>query len=207
MTGFKDAKDYLMRPENHVHWIRLLIALAGLVVVSFAFSALLQFLKSRLNLPIYEFESIAYITVFVASLLANSTIVAPVPFAIAIMVTAAHEFNPIIIAFLGAAGGTIGELSGYYAGRWGKKLAIPDTVVGYKRLEGWIHKYGLWAIILIAFQPIIPFDVGGLIAGAAKMPLIQFVPALFLGKFPKYLILTYAGIGIIGFLPPWLTGN
>jgi membrane protein YqaA with SNARE-associated domain len=64
-----------------------------------------------------------------------------------------------------------------------------------------MHKYGMLAVMVIAFQPIIPFDVGGLMAGAAKMPLVQFLPALFAGKFPKYIILIYAGLGIISFFP------
>jgi membrane protein YqaA with SNARE-associated domain len=206
MTMFKDAKDMMMKPGSRIQWIKLAIAFIALIVISFGFSALLQLLKSRLDINLFEFEILAYISVFLASLLANSTIIAPVPFAVAIMISAAKEFNPVIVALCGATGGMLGELSGYYAGRWGKKIAIPDSMVGYQRIEHWIHKYGFWAITLLAFQPIIPFDVGGLVAGVAKMPLIKFLPALWIGKFPKYLLLTYAGLGLINFLPSWLVG-
>lgn len=205
MTFLKDAKDMITRPDSHVHWVKLVIAFIGLIVLSFGFAELLIFLKERLNIDLYEFELLAYLSVFFIALLANMTIIAPVPFAIAIMVGAAKEFNPIIVAFCGAAGGSIGELSGYYAGRLGKNIAIPDTIVGYKKIEGWINKYGFWAISVLAFQPIIPFDVGGLIAGIAKMPIHKFLPALFVGKFPKYILLTYAGMGLIQFLPSWLS--
>jgi membrane protein YqaA with SNARE-associated domain len=203
MSMFKDAKALVTSRDSRVHWVKLLIGLAGLIAVSFGFAALLQFLRVKLNLDLYQFEIIAYTAVFVSALLANMTIIAPVPFAIAIMLTAARDFNPVIVALMGALGGSLGEMSGYVAGRLGRKIAIPESLVAYQRVERWIHKYGFWAIWVLAFQPIIPFDIGGLVAGAAKMPIRIFLPALFAGKFPKYVLLTYAGLGIINFLPSW----
>ncbi len=203
---FKQARDMVTRPGSQIHWIRLIIGFIGLIVISFGFAALLQLIKSRLNLPLYEFAALAYLSVFVASLLANMTIIAPVPFAVAIMVSAAREFNPVLVALCAATGGSLGEISGYYAGRLGKKIAIPDSFIGYKRIEGWVHKYGVLAISLIAFQPVFPFDVGGLIAGITRMPLHLFLPAVWIGRFPKYVLLTYAGLGLIHFLPSWLVG-
>ena len=207
VTVFKDAKDLVTRPGSHVHWIKLLIALAGLIGLSFVIAAALSFARTRLNINLYQFELLAYISVFVASLLANMTIIAPVPFAVAIMATAARDFNPVMVALSGSVGGTIGELSGYYAGRWGRKIAIPDSVIGYNKVEHWVKKYGFFAITFLAFQPIIPFDVGGIVAGAARMPLIQFLPALWAGKFPKYVLLTFLTLGLLHslHLPSWLS--
>jgi membrane protein YqaA with SNARE-associated domain len=206
MTVIKDAKDLMTRPGSQVHWVRLIIAFASLIALSFGFVALLSLVRTKLDLNLFGFEFLGYFSVFIISMVASMTIIAPVPFAIAIMVSASQVFNPILIAFFAALGGTIGELSGYYAGRLGKKIAIPDSIVGYKKIEYWINKYGVWAIMVLAFQPIIPFDIGGLIAGAAKMPLIKFMPSSFAGKFPKYILLTYVGLGIINFLPlpSWL---
>jgi uncharacterized membrane protein YdjX (TVP38/TMEM64 family) len=207
MTAMKDAKDLLKRGGNRIHWPKLVIAFAGLIALSFGFAALLQFLKNQLNIQLYDFALLAYISVFAASLLANMTIIAPVPFAVAIMVGAAQEFNPLLVALVGATGGTLGELSGYYAGRLGKRIAIPDTIIGYQSIENWIRRHGVWAVFGLALQPVIPFDVGGLVAGATKMPLFKFLPALWAGKFPKYVILTYAGLGLLTFLPSWLVGG
>lgn len=207
MTVLRDARDMVTRPGSQVHWIKLLIAFVGLIALSFGVAALLNFVKARLDINLFEFELLAYFSVFIASLLANATIVAPVPFAVAIMISAAQAFNPVIVALCAATGGTLGELSGYYAGRLGRKIAIPDSIIGYRRIEHWINKYGILAVTGLAFQPIIPFDIGGLIAGAAQMPLYKFIPALWIGKFPKYLLLTYAGLGLINFFPPWLTGG
>jgi membrane protein YqaA with SNARE-associated domain len=203
MSFFKDAKDMATNPGNRVQWIKLAIAFVLLIALSFGLAGLLIFLQKSLNIDLYQFEFLAYTSVFCVSVLANMTIIAPVPFAVAIMVGAAQEFNPLIVALCGAVGGSLGELSGYYAGRFGKNIAIPDKIVGYKKIEEWINRYGFWAISVLALQPIIPFDVGGLIAGIAKMPIHKFLPALFVGKFPKYILLTYAGIGLIHFLPSW----
>jgi membrane protein YqaA with SNARE-associated domain len=197
------AKDLVARSRSQVHWVKLLIAFVGLLAISFAFAAALQFLRVKLNLNLYQFELVAYTSVFVSSLLANMTIIAPVPFALAIMLTAARDFNPVIVALMGALGGSLGEMSGYVAGRLGRKIAIPDSVVGYQRVEQWVRRFGFWAIFVLAFQPIVPFDIGGLVAGAARMPVQVFLPALFAGKFPKYVLLVYAGLGIISFLPSW----
>ena len=104
-------------------------------------------------------------------------------------------------ALAAALGGSLGELSGYYAGYAGRKMAIANDLIVFNRVVGWINRWGAWAIVFLAFQPVVPFDVGGLIAGAARMPMRKFLPALFTGKFPKYILLVYAGIGLIDFLP------
>jgi uncharacterized membrane protein YdjX (TVP38/TMEM64 family) len=205
MSVIKNTRDALINPDSQIHWVRLVVAFAGLIVLSFALAAGLNILKDQLNIDLYQYSWLAYLSVFVISLLANATIIAPVPFAIAIMATAAQYYNPVLIALAGAAGGTLGELSGYYAGRFGRKIAIPEEIISHKRITYWVEKFGFWAIAVISFQPIIPFDVGGMVAGVSKMPLHKFLPALFLGKFPKYLILVYFSMGLIDFLPSWLT--
>jgi len=205
MSVFKDTKNALTDPNSHIHWVRLVIAFASLVGLSFALAGILNILKDRLNVDLYQYSWLAYLSVFSIVLLANLTIIAPVPFAIAVMLTAAQHFNPVLVALFGAVGGTLGEISGYYAGRLGRKIAIPESIISNQHVTHAIGKYGFWAITVLAFQPIIPFDVGGIVAGASKMPLIKFIPALFLGKFPKYLLLVYASLGLLDFLPVWMT--
>jgi len=203
MDNLKGYKSLFTRSGNNIQWAKLIICFFALIFISYFFVYLLQSINLS-SFPLYDYALIAYLSVFVASLVANMTIIAPVPFAIVIIITAASKFNPWIIALCAATGGSIGEISGYYAGRLGKKIAIPDSIVGYHRIESWINKHGFWAIMLLALQPIIPFDIGGLVAGTAKMPLYKFLPALWLGKFPKYLLFSLAGMGAISFLPDWL---
>ena len=186
-----------MKRPDRVHWLRLALVFLVIVIGSFGLAYLFQHLLARFNIALYDYAWLAYSIVFVSTLLANLTIIAPVPFAMSIMLTAAAQWNPVLVALAAAAGGTLGELSGYYAGRLGKKLAIPESIIGYKRVENWVQRYGMWAITFLAFQPIIPFDLGGVIAGTAKMPLRKFLLGLFLGKFPKYIIIVYAGVDLI----------
>ncbi len=204
MTVFRDAIELIIRPTTRVRWVRLVLVLIGLIGVSYIFVYLLR-LVDLSAFPLYRYASVAYISVFLAALIANITIIAPVPFAIIVIATAASKFDPWIIALCAATGGTLGELSGYYAGLLGRKVAIPESIIGYHRIEGWIDRYGFWAILVLAIQPILPFDIGGIIAGTAKMPLYKFLPALLLGKFPKYLLFAFAGMGFYYFLPPWLS--
>lgn len=201
MDVLKNAKKNFINPKSQVHWVKLVVIFLGFVGISFVLSYLLNNFVSNSRQPMFRFAWFTYTIVFFSALIANATIVAPVPFAISLMVAAATHWNPVLVALCGALGGTLGELSGYYAGYLGKKIAISENVPGYQRVEGWLKKYGFWAITFLAIQPVIPFDLGGLIAGLAKMPLHKFLPALFIGKFPKYLLLTYAGIGVIQWIP------
>jgi len=185
-------------------WLRLVILLAGFIALSVGVAYLLQDLGARLNLPLDEFAWLAYLSVFGTTLICNLTVIAPAPpIAVSMMIAAASSWDPVLVALAASIGGTLGELSGYYAGYLGKKIAIGEHITGYNRAAGWMNRYGIWAIFFLAFQPVIPFDIAGLVAGGTRMPLWKFLPALWAGKFPKYIILCYSGIGLIQFLPFW----
>jgi len=190
-------------------WIRFL-KLAGAFVllggISFVIAFLFQRLLDAMNLPLDKYAFLAYLIVFTVTLVANATVIAPVPIAVTIMITVAQNWNPLLTALAAAFGGSIGELTGYFAGYAGRKVAASDSIVSMKKIEGWVNHWGPWAIAFLAFQPILPFDVGGIAAGAARMPLVKFLPALFAGKLPKYIILVYMGIGVLHSLPQsWLS--
>ncbi|MBI4286425.1 MAG: VTT domain-containing protein [Chloroflexi bacterium] len=191
-------------PAKRPHrWLRLAMLLASLIAISFVLAYLLQRLFTHLQIGTDGLAWIVYLSLFLVFLVTNLTILAPVPVATAIMIATATQWDPLLVALVSSLGGTFGELSGYYAGYLGKKLVIADYITWYERIRGWINKYGFWAIWLIALQPVLPFDVAGLLAGAIKMPLWKFLPSLWTGKFIRYLLLCYAGAGLIQFLPPW----
>jgi uncharacterized membrane protein YdjX (TVP38/TMEM64 family) len=194
-------RDWLHDQVGHeqIHWVRLIALLMVFIIVSVGLGYLLQGLLNRIHVPLHR-AWLAYLLVFGISLVVNLSLL-PLPVAISFMIAAAAHWNPIIIALVGSLGATIGEFNGYLLGYVSKKVAIHKEVFGYATVHGWIHKYGMWAIAFLSFQPVIPFEIGGFIAGVAKMPVHQFLPALLLGKFPKYLILIYAGNWLIGLLP------
>jgi membrane protein YqaA with SNARE-associated domain len=197
----KGGRFLVIKRQQWMHWFKLLAVIVCLIVVSFFLAYWFNRLADSLHLPLNRYAFLAYLVVFLVAVVANLTVVAPVPIAVSVMITVAQNWNPLLAALAAALGGSIGELSGYYAGYAGRKIAIANDFIDFKRVEGWIQRWGAWAIVFLAFQPVIPFDVGGLIAGAARMPLRKFMPALFAGKLPKYILLAYAGIGLIHFLP------
>ena len=186
-------------PAQRIHWLRL--ALIGLAVaaISVVFSVvLIHVIRAHFTLPKNPF--VGYLSVFAIVLVLNLSFI-PIPFVITIMIAAAAAWNPLLVALVGSLGSCFGEMSGYYAGVLGNKIAIPDDLNGYRLMKRWIDKYGFWAIAFISFQPLLPIEVAGIISGAARMPVRKFLPALILGKVPKYIILVYAGLGIIHFIP------
>lgn len=183
-----------MEQGNRINWPRLAVLLITLIAFSFGLSYLFKEIWEHTQLPLDKFAWLAYLIVFGVTLLCNLTIIAPVPVAAAIMIAAATRWNPILVSLSASIGGTLGELSGYYAGYLGKRIAIAEHMVGYEKIASWMRRYGAWTIFFLAFQPILPFDIGGLIAGASMIPIYKFLPPLWAGKFFKYIILCYFGI-------------
>jgi len=198
-TQWDSSKGIPAHQVKRVNWLKLALIGLALSVISVALSVvLIHVIRAHFTLPKNQF--IGYLSVFAIILVLNLSFI-PIPFVITVLIAAATAWNPLLVALAGSVGSCMGEMSGYYAGVIGKKIAIPDDLSGYRRMKTWIDKYGFWAIAFISFQPLLPVEVAGIISGAARMPVRKFLPALILGKFPKYVILVYAGLGIIHFVP------
>jgi len=172
-------------------WVRLAVLFVILVVISLALAYVLNRLLAPIKDDLQQYAWLAYLIVFGISLAANLTIVAPVYVFTPIMVAAAGIYPPALIALSAAIGGAIGEMSGYFAGSLGKKIVFKEYPEAYERIHSWVDRYGAWAIAVLAFQPVLPFDIAGMVAGATKMSAPKFWIACFLGKFPKYLLVCY----------------
>lgn len=189
--------------SNRINWRSLTILFTCCIIISFGLGYLFNAIWRDYELSLGDYAWVVYLSVLGITLLCNLTIIAPVPIGATIVVAAATNWNPVMIALAASIGGTIGELSGYYAGYLGRKVAIAESMIGYNKILGWMERYSAWAIFFLAFQPVLPFDIGGIIAGASKMPLHKFMLALWAGKFPKYIILCYTGVEIADILPFW----
>ncbi|MFC2041654.1 YqaA family protein [Chloroflexota bacterium] len=198
----ESANNCIPEQPRQVHWPRLAITIFVAVILSFGLAYLLQSFLTKYDFPLYRFDWLAYSVVFGIALVTNLSILVPVPIIISVMIAAAAKWNPLLIALFASMGGAIGEISGYYAGYLGKKIAIPGEALWYKRVEHWVQRWGVWAIFFVSLQPIIPFDIGGIIAGVTRMPKHKFLFAVWLGKFPRYTLVTYAGMRLIQFMPP-----
>jgi len=181
-------------------WLKLGLIFLGFIVLSVGFGYLIRSLLAHYHMPSDIPAWIALLLVFGILAVVNLSVL-PLPFGVSIMLAAAAHWNPILVALFGSLGACLGEFSGYFFGYLGKRISIDENMLGYKMVHGWIIKYGMWAIAFISFQPIIPFEIGGFIAGVAKMPVHRFLPALWIGKFPKYLILIYLGNTLMHHIP------
>ena len=144
-----------------------------------------------------NFESYGYLGIFVISVLGNATIILPVP----VILTAfflGGIFNPFLVGIVSALGAKIGELTGYVAGYSGR--AIINKEEKLVRVEGWMRKYGLWTIFVLAAIPNPLFDLAGMVSGAGKIPIWKFLLVTLLGKTIKFLVIAFIGAGSVSVL-------
>jgi membrane protein YqaA with SNARE-associated domain len=101
----------------------------------------------------------------------------------------------VLVGIVGAAGGSIGEITGWLAGYSGGKLSKRGRL--YTRVEWWMRgRRGNWVLFLIAAGPL-PVDVAGLVAGALRIPWWRFMLIVWMGKTIKYVVLmVLASFGI-----------
>lgn len=150
---------------------------------------------------ITQVENLGYLGAFIIGIIANATIILPMPGLILLFAMGA-VFNPVLIGLVGAAGGAIGEMTAYLAGRSGRDIILHNKQLA--RAEKWMHKWGALGIFLFALIPIFLFDAAGIVAGSLRYPVWKFFLAALLGKMILYIILAFGGAwgwGIIeGFL-------
>jgi uncharacterized membrane protein YdjX (TVP38/TMEM64 family) len=147
---------------------------------------------------VQELEGLGYTGIFLFNVLSNATLILPVP---GVLVTSlmGGVFHPFWVAIAAGSGAAIGELSGYLLGFSGQTV-IERTPV-YVRMEEWMKKYGIWAILGLAFIPNPFFDMAGIIAGAIRMHVLKFLLWCWFGKVLKMLLFAYGGATIINLFP------
>ena len=183
-------------------WLVATIYAVIILGLSVGLYFLVGYLQAHFKLSEAGLATTAYLAVFVTTLISNASIIVPVPVFVAVMIAAALKWNPVIVALIASSAGTLGEITGYYAGYLGKKIIVTEATPGYEKLVGWMKRHGPLAIFLLSLQPILPFDIAGLISGASRMPLWKFILACWAGKFPKYLVGCYFGGAVLHLLPP-----
>ena len=188
-------------------WLKMVLYVVILVGLSFGFAFLFQYLMAYFNISVERFASTAYLFVFGVTLASNAAILVPVYVHVSIMMAVAKmmmEVSPwgfVLVALVASIAGALGEMTGYYAGYWGKRIVHLENAPGYDRLVGWMKRYGHLGIFLISVQPILPVDIAGLLAGASKLAVWKFLLPCWAGKFAKYLLACYLGPALWSLLP------
>ncbi len=144
-----------------------------------------------------QFAAFGYPGIFLIALLANATILLPAP-GVAVIYAMGAIFNPFGVGLAAGTGGAIGELSGYLAGFSGQ--VVIERMDVYNRFKPWVDKYGGWAIMVLSAVPNPFFDVAGIAAGIAKMPIQAFLFFTLIGQLIKMTLFALAGHYSISFL-------
>jgi membrane protein YqaA with SNARE-associated domain len=174
-----------LNPKWRKHVIRLLVFLfvISLTVTLYIFQDEIK------NLGAYGYPGI-----FIVSILANATVIIPLP-GVLLTATMAVILNPFWVAVAAGSGAALGELSGYLAGFSGQ--AVVERVDWHERLINWMRKYGDITVLVLAFVPNPAFDMAGITAGALKMPVGRFLFWAWLGKLGKMMLIAYGGDAIV----------
>lgn len=168
-----------------------------ILVVIAALSVAIAFIPPE---RLESLQGYGYLGIFLLCLLANATIVLPTPAFLIVMAMGAH-LSPLGLGLAAGSGAALGELSGYLAGYSGQAI-IPDNPTS-RRLTGWMENYGGLTIFLLAALPNPIFDLGGVAAGALKMPVWKFLAWCWPGKVIRMGFVALLGAGLLN-LPNWL---
>ena len=160
---------------------RVLAVLAVIGITVFVYS-----IRDRVE----DFAELGYFGAFLIMLIANATVILPAP-GVAVIFAMGGVLNPLGVALAAGVGGAIGELTGYLAG-YGGQAAVENTQV-YNRILPWVKKYGAWVILVLSAIPNPFFDMAGIAAGIARIPLWQFVLACWVGQTIKMTLFAFAG--------------
>ena len=161
--------------------LRILALIAVVAITFYIYS-----IRERVE----QFAGLGYPGIFLVALLANATILLPAP-GVAVIYAMGAIFNPFGVGLAAGLGGTIGELSGYLAGFSGQ--AVVERMDVYNRVKPWVDKYGGWAILVLSAIPNPFFDLAGIAAGIAKMPLQTFLLFAGIGQLIKMTAFALAG--------------
>lgn len=182
----KDQISEQVKKENSgsKFWTNLLRVVALLSVIGI--TLYIYNIRDRVE----DFKQFGYAGIFLIALMANATVLLPAP-GVAIVYAMGAVFNPLGVGLAAGTGGALGELSGYFAGFSGQ--AIIERTDIYNRFQPWVEKYGGWAILVLSAIPNPFFDIAGIAAGIAKMPLRTFLLFTWIGQLIKMSAFAIAG--------------
>ena len=128
--------------------------------------------------------------VFFAAMLSHLTVVARDMF-MPLFLPLASIYNPVILGTAAGTGAAIGEVTTYFLG-WGVAESMAPMSDSEDRIAGWINKYGLWAVLLVAMTPL-PDTPIVILAGSKKLPFTKLAAVEIFGKSALYSVAALMG--------------
>ncbi len=136
-------------------------------------------------------EEFGYLGVFLLSIVLNATLVLPAGNFLVLAALGATLPSATLVGIIGGLGAAIGESTGYLAGYSGRAIVNRRKV--YNRLEGWMKRWGFWALFGLSAAPLV-FDLAGIAAGASRYKYWKFFLACWLGRSLLYIAVAWAGL-------------
>jgi uncharacterized membrane protein YdjX (TVP38/TMEM64 family) len=168
----------------------LLAAMVGLAITLGALFLALDFGSS-------EVERWGYAGLFGIVLFRSASVVMPMPgggviFAAGGLLGPVWGIPaPIAVGIVAGFAESLGEFTGYGAGLGGSAM-LRDRAI-YQRIKAWVERRAFLTIFTMSFAPSPLFDVAGMAAGATKVPIRVFYPALLFGKILRDTVVATAG--------------
>lgn len=136
-----------------------------------------------------------YIGGFVASFLANFSIIIPIPYTVIIVLIAATDINPLLLGIIAGIGAGLGESSSYVLGYFGQSLTKDIYKRNLKVLQRLIAQkrwYVYIVLFLIGATPV-PDDIFIVPLGFLRFGFVQMLIPVALGKMIITIILSTVG--------------
>ena len=131
-----------------------------------------------------QLKSYGYLGTFIISLTFNATLILPAGSILIISAFGAvPTLSPVMVGLVGGAGAAIGEITGYMAGYSGRGIAQRSKM--YRRVEGWVKRWGAMTIFVMALVPFV-FDLAGIAAGVLRFSFWKFLLLCWLGRTVLY---------------------
>ena len=175
----------------------LLAAVALLAVTSLA-------LFIALDLGADDVERWGYAGLFAVSLLRAASVVLPMPgsgmtFAAGGFLGSAWGIPaPVLVGVVAGFAESLGEFTGYGAGMSGIQMLNKRRI--YRRVRDWMTRRAFITVFAMSMTPSVLFDIAGLVAGATRVPISVFYPAMLAGKVLRGIVVATAGFYGIGLL-------
>jgi len=178
-------KSQADRKQAMLRWVMIGFSI-GIAIVIYATRDMVQ-----------KYAEYGYLGVLIISVLGNATLIFPAPSFTVVAFGAV--LNPYLVGILAGCGAAVGEMTGYTLGRGMSPNLDEGTTVaglGEKQMQWlrWLRpKFQRWGAIVIFVLAAIPnpiFDMGGILAGIARMRWWKFLIAAALGKTVRFTLLS-----------------
>lgn len=181
LVGWHERVSHARELPRRTKWLLIVLVIELFVALSYVILRLAPHLEGL--------TEYGYLGAFLASLIANTSIIFPVPgFVVVAAIAAVPDVSWPLVALSSAVGSGLGESTAYLVGYGGAAIIHPEQSRWFAKADSWMRRYGAATVFVFSVTPL-PFDVAGIAAGALRFPFWKFFLAVTTGR----LLLSLAG--------------